>query len=205
MKLPPDPLLREARTLMRKLEPEPAHVLQVARLADQLFLELQPLHRLGARDRLLLAAAAWLHDTGWSVSPDGRAHHKHSARLIRCHPWKHLNKEEKEMVAQTARYHRRTLPTLKQSRHARLSSEARERVCALASLLRVADALDRSHRSRIRRITAAVGDAAVEIRARAREAAGEEEAAFLKKRDLFLRHYDLPVHLRLDFARQVRV
>ncbi len=51
-----------------------------------------------------------LHDIGWSQTSDGAGHHKHSARMIGEHPWKHLRAADVKIVAQIARYHRKALP-----------------------------------------------------------------------------------------------
>jgi len=198
MKLPPpDALLHEVRIFIKDLETHPGHVVQVAKLADRLFVLLKPLHGLGARDRRLLAAAALMHDIGWSVSPSGKAHHKHSARLIRQNPWVNLTAAEIDLVAQVARYHRRKLPTPKHKPFARLDRTSRRRVCALAALLRIADALDRSQSSLIRDIGATLLPESVRITALARKPARDEEYAFLKKRDLFVEHFESSIELHI--------
>src|SRR5436309_9308626 len=59
----------EALAFMRELERRPAHVEDVARLADQLFGQLFDLHGPGPRERLVLEAAALLHDLGQGHDP----------------------------------------------------------------------------------------------------------------------------------------
>jgi exopolyphosphatase/guanosine-5'-triphosphate,3'-diphosphate pyrophosphatase len=51
-----------------------------------------------------------------------------------------------------ARYHRRGVPTKKHAAFAGLAGDARRTVRVLAGLVRVADALDRSHRQVIRSV-----------------------------------------------------
>src|SRR4051812_21657341 len=95
---------------MNELETEPEHVLHVAKLALLLFDQLRELHGLAGQDRLILEAAACLHDIGWSITPGGEEHHKASARLIRERAWKSLDRPTVDLVALIARYHRRSLP-----------------------------------------------------------------------------------------------
>src|SRR6266850_338185 len=95
---------------MYELETEPQHVLHVAKLALRLFDQLQDLHRLTPADRVVLEAAGCLHDIGWSLSPDGKEHHKASARLIRERAWRSLAPGEVAVLALVARYHRQSLP-----------------------------------------------------------------------------------------------
>jgi exopolyphosphatase/pppGpp-phosphohydrolase len=80
----PSGLAMGVEALMSVYETEPVHVLHVRDLAVSLFDDLQFLHRMGPLDRAILDAASCLHDIGWTVTqPDGKGHHKESARLIR--------------------------------------------------------------------------------------------------------------------------
>ena len=97
------------------------------------------------RANLLLEAAACLHDIGWTVEQDGARHHKLSARLIREQSWEHFSPGEVRLRAAVARYHRKALPTPEHEEFAEFSPRDQARVEILASLLRVADALDRRH------------------------------------------------------------
>jgi exopolyphosphatase/guanosine-5'-triphosphate,3'-diphosphate pyrophosphatase len=143
----------EMLAFMREKEARPAHVQQVARLALQLFDQLAVLHGLGGRERLLLEAAAYLHDIGHWTSPPGSGHHHEAARMIREHPWKHFNGTEVEVIAQVARYHRRAIPDVSHEEFKTLNEWDRRVVQRLAALLRLADAFDRSHAQHIERVT----------------------------------------------------
>lgn len=119
------------------------HARQVTRLADQLFLATRPLHRLDEAARRPLARAALLHNTGMLI--EARRHHKHSYRLIKETPLPDFTEQERLEIACIARYHRRALPSMSHEEFATLDRVARQRVCALSALIRVADALDFSH------------------------------------------------------------
>lgn len=137
--------VREALALMKDWEKEPQHVLHVTDWAVRLFAELQPEHQLGKRDLDFLAVGALLHDTGWSTATEERPHHKESARRIREHPWQTLSQKEREFVALVARYHRKSPPSSRHKRYVNLESYRREALRWLAGILRIADAMDRSH------------------------------------------------------------
>jgi exopolyphosphatase/guanosine-5'-triphosphate,3'-diphosphate pyrophosphatase len=66
--------------------------------------------------------------------------------------------EEIGIIANIARYHRKSAPKLKHKPYAKLSPAARRIVCVGAALLRVADGLDRSHASVVRDIRIRVTD-----------------------------------------------
>jgi exopolyphosphatase/guanosine-5'-triphosphate,3'-diphosphate pyrophosphatase len=132
--------------LLGRFETEPTHTLHVAHLALALFADLQSWHALGTDERLVLEAAATLHDIGWSqTQPDGAGHHKASARLIREHLWPGVPRRWVELIAQVARYHRKSLPRAEHEPYVALDEADRRRVRRLAAILRIADGLDRRH------------------------------------------------------------
>lgn len=142
--------------LMAEYETEPVHVLHVRDLAVSLLDSLQSLHRLGSLDRAVLDAASCLHDIGWTVTqPDGKGHHKASARLIRENRWTGVPPAVVAMVSLVARYHRKSIPS--ESDHeafAERSADERRRIRWLAGLLRIADGLDRRHIQATQRVRA---------------------------------------------------
>lgn len=133
--------------LGRRYHFDEQHGALVARFADRLFDDLAPRHRMGPRDRILLHAAALLHDVGDFVRYEG--HHKHSYYVIVHSDLMGLTPEERAVVANVARYHRKTPPSLEHDNFRALSREARAQVKALSAILRIADALDREHRGKV--------------------------------------------------------
>jgi exopolyphosphatase/guanosine-5'-triphosphate,3'-diphosphate pyrophosphatase len=126
------------------------HARKVARLANDLFVGLQHSHRLPAPFGRLLEAAAYLHDTGHYVS-DTR-HHKHSYYLVANSDLPGFTLNERELIANLCRYHRKALPTPEHPNLQTLDTEERRAVGWLIPLLRLADSLDRSHGQRIRSV-----------------------------------------------------
>jgi exopolyphosphatase/guanosine-5'-triphosphate,3'-diphosphate pyrophosphatase len=141
-------LREETLALRGQYDEEPSHSDHVTVLALQLFDGWEPWHGLGGDERDLLECAALLHDIGWSQTPDGTGHHKHSARLIGEHAWRHLSAPDVAIVAQVARYHRKTLPQPHHERFHALPDKAQRQVMILGGILRVADALDVRHQAR---------------------------------------------------------
>jgi exopolyphosphatase/guanosine-5'-triphosphate,3'-diphosphate pyrophosphatase len=190
----PDRSLEEAcRRLGSRYEFDERHGRQVARLADQLFRELAPLHGLGVDARRLLAAAALLHDIGGYISFEN--HHKHSQYLISQSELPGVSPDEMQVVANVARYHRKRLPTPEHEPFARLDEADRETVRRLAAVLRLADALDRQHRGLVRSVRASVGEREVVL---AVEAAGDlavERWSLARKANLFTEVFGRQVRL----------
>src|SRR5436190_812179 len=129
--------------LARRYDYDAGHAHQVECLAGTLFMETQPLHQLEREDRKLLEYAAILHDIGYYVS--ARGHHRHALQMIMMEPLSEFSREDKTVIANLARYHRKALPTLEHTAYGILSDADKQRVNMLAPLLRLADALDRSH------------------------------------------------------------
>jgi exopolyphosphatase/guanosine-5'-triphosphate,3'-diphosphate pyrophosphatase len=177
-------LVEESLSLRARYDEEPSHSDHVARLALQIFDGLRSWHDLGDRPREWLHAAALLHDIGWSQTPDGKGHHKWSARLIREYNWRHLKRDEVLVVAQIARYHRKTPPEADHADFHALPVPAQRQVMILGGILRLADALDRTHTGRITRIEAAPTETAIRIRVKPEGRWDAERAMFETKRDM---------------------
>jgi len=177
-------LLQETRDLRARYDEEPSHSDHVAVLALQLFDGLRPWHGLGDRPRDLLHSAALLHDIGWSQTPDGKGHHKWSARLIEEHRWKALKREDVALVALTARYHRKTVPRPEHEPFHALPAPGQKLVMILGGILRLADALDRTHSGRIEKITVALTKEALTVRVEPKGKWDAERSMFETKRDM---------------------
>ncbi|WP_088241125.1 Ppx/GppA phosphatase family protein [Calothrix rhizosoleniae] len=115
----------------------------VAQLVLSLFDQTQYLlHSWGAEERELLWAAAILHNCGHYISHD--AHHKHSYYLIRNGELLGYTETEIEIIANLARYHRKSAPKKKHENYQNLLSR-RDKILVnqLSAILRLAVALNR--------------------------------------------------------------
>jgi exopolyphosphatase/guanosine-5'-triphosphate,3'-diphosphate pyrophosphatase len=139
----PDPRRRSVLQLAERCRHDDKHARHVARLAAALFDATHERHGFGAAERDLLEYAALLHDVGHHISYP--AHHKHSYYLIKNGDLHGFSPNELEVVACVARYHRRSRPRKSNAGYAALPRRMRRAVRVLAAILRLADALDRSH------------------------------------------------------------
>lgn len=146
---------RNVIALARRCHYPEAHSQHVAKLALQLFDQTKALHGLRDREREWLEYAALLHDIGYVINP--RQHHKHAYYLIKHSDLAGLAAEEIEMVAQIARYHRRALPDNSHAAFKQLNREERRAIVLLGGLLRMADALDRTHFLVVQRVSVKAG------------------------------------------------
>ena len=139
----PDVRRRSALELAERCNYYAEHAQQVVRLALALFDQSRAVHGLTDREREWLEYAALLHDIGGLISY--ARHHLHSYYLIKNGDLRGFQPDEIEVIALVARYHRRGTPKRSHEEYAELSSALRRTVRTLASILRVAESLDRSH------------------------------------------------------------
>ena len=126
------------------------HAERVRDLALSLFDQTHALHQLTALEREWLEHAALLHDLGLSVAY--ARHHHHSHYLIRHGDLKGFTQDEVEVIALVARYHRKAPPDSSHEAFRNLDPWKKPVVEKLSAVLRVADALDRTHRALVTRV-----------------------------------------------------
>ena len=139
----PDVRRRSTIELAERCNYYAVHAQQVARLALALFDQTRATHGLTDREREWLEYASLMHDLGVHISYP--RHHRHSYYLIKNGDLRGFEPEEIEVMALVARYHRRGTPKKTHEEYARLRPPLRRTVRLLASILRLAESLDRSH------------------------------------------------------------
>jgi exopolyphosphatase/guanosine-5'-triphosphate,3'-diphosphate pyrophosphatase len=80
-----------------------------------------------------------------------------------------LSQEHRSVAGCIARYHRRAVPSPKHESYGRLGAEEQRKVKKLSAILRIADALDRGHRSKVQKLEVVTSAREVLISAHGRE------------------------------------
>ena len=155
----PDVRKRNIMALAHRCHVSEAHALHVAGLALQLFDQTKPLHGFGQREREWLEYSAILHDIGYLIN--SRQHHKHAYYLIKNSDLSGFTAEEIDLVANIARYHRRSVPNRKHGEFTALPDGSRRVINVLSALLRIADGLDRSQFSVVQNVEVKLGKTVV--------------------------------------------
>jgi exopolyphosphatase/guanosine-5'-triphosphate,3'-diphosphate pyrophosphatase len=188
-------ILMGARSFSRRLEPDPRHAEHVRELSLQLFDQLQPLHHLPPETRVILDAGALLHDIGHSVSH--RGHHKHGEYLTMNGDIPGLEGRERALAGAVVRYHnRKTEPAEHHISYGALSASDRRMARRLASLVRIAEGLDHSHRQRITALRATFQRGAVGLLVRARGDASEDIRDAGRSAELFETEFHTKLYFR---------
>ena len=139
----PDVRRRSTIELAERCNYDAPHAQHIARLALALFDQTRSRHGMTDREREWLEFASLLHDVGTLIS--FVRHHRHSYYLIKNGDLRGFQPDEIEVIALVARYHRRGTPKSSHDEYAGLPAALRRAVRSLASILRVAESLDRSH------------------------------------------------------------
>jgi exopolyphosphatase / guanosine-5'-triphosphate,3'-diphosphate pyrophosphatase len=160
---------KSVKNLCDTCQVDGSHAEHVRLLAVQIFdaLKAKGLHTLGDQERELLEAAALLHDVGYHISSD--QHHKHSYYIIRNTPLLGFTNDEEELIANIARYHRKSHPKPKHENYQRVPPEKRLLVNLLAGILRIAEGLDRRRQRLISEVSTTVSANTLVLHLRCRQ------------------------------------
>ncbi len=188
--------LRSVLRLLARFRGDEPHARHVTALALGLFDELRHEHELDDEARRLLQYGGLLHDIGSVIGHD--EHTEHSYYIIRNGNLRGLSADEVEVVATVARYHGKARPRKRDRAFAALPADARRAVRWLASLLRIAEALDRSQYQLVLGVRVTRGGDAVTIRAAAREDARLEVWAARQRTRLLARLLGRRVRVELE-------
>lgn len=127
--------------LVKKYNLDINHSKYISKLCLKLFDDLQILHNLSKQDREMLKVAAYLHDCGFYISHD--KHHKHSYYLILNTEMPGFTIQESELIANIARYHRKSHPKNSHKNYINLNESDKKKVWILGGILRLVEGLDR--------------------------------------------------------------
>jgi exopolyphosphatase / guanosine-5'-triphosphate,3'-diphosphate pyrophosphatase len=159
------------------------HASQVARIAGSLWEQLAEPLGLRTEDRELIETAALVANVGYLISFEG--HHKHSYHLILNSELPGFERRELQLLASVARYHRGAPPKQKHKPYRELPAGDQRRVSALAAILRLALALDRTHQQHVEDVRARVTEAGVRIAVKSQGDADVDVWAARRKVELF--------------------
>lgn len=181
-------------TMARRFGVDVRHARKTAELAGTLFDGLKPLHALPEPSGKLLQAAAYLVDIGHYVSDMG--HHKHSQYLVANADLPAFTAEERGIIAQLCRFHRKSMPSARHVSFQNLPAVNQRLVLRLVPLLRLADALDRSHDQRVDALAVELQAEQVVIALRSDADTNLELWAGERAGEVFRQVYGLPLVLQ---------
>ena len=190
-----DDIQELARCLARKYHADMDHARAVEEKAVVLFEALKKTHGMKERERFLLRLAAKLHDIGKHMNLN--RHYEHSYDMIKASEILGLTETELDIVANVARYHSTHVPKDTDEQYRRLRSRDRVTVAKLVAVIRIADALDCSHRQKVNQIRVEMKGHDMIIRGDTTEDCLLEEWTFEVKSEFFQEVFGIRPRLKL--------
>jgi exopolyphosphatase / guanosine-5'-triphosphate,3'-diphosphate pyrophosphatase len=171
------------------------HSLHVAKLALEIFEALSERFGFTEKDRRLLEAASLLHDVGYFINYS--SHHKHSYHLIRHADLFGFTPRERELIANIARYHRKSLPKKKHDQYARLAAADRALVSRFGGIVRLCDGLDRRRNAVVQGLDCTLSSNALRLTLRGQDDMSVELFGARAKNDLFQAAFNLDLIIEM--------
>lgn len=188
------PMLAGARAFAKRFDADAKHAEHVRQLGSLLFDQLVPVHTLDAESRGLLETAAVLHDIGYSINADG--HHKHGEYLVRNGQLDGINGWQRDVVGALVRYHSKAEPEPHHKLYASLDPKRQRQVRVLASILRIAEALDAEHKQNVTAVDADINRRKVTFTVQMKGAPGRLLTEARKRAEFFEDEFDLKTIFR---------
>ncbi len=175
-------IISAAQNLSRHYESYSPHIEALTSLSTKIFDTMKKVHGMGKRERLLLETAVILHDCGKYVSLANSP--KCAYEIIMASEIMGLSHNERKMVAMTVLYNTLPLGNYEEVSEG-LDQESFLTVAKLSAILRVANALDQSHRQKFKDIRIALKERDLIITVDALEDISLEQALFEAKTAYF--------------------
>lgn len=165
-------ILGTARNISKRYKAGQAHIMKLREIAVAIFDATRKVHGMGDRERLLLEIAAMLHDCGKYISITASA--QCSYDIIMATEIIGLSHMERELVANVVKYN-----TIEPQNMENLT------MVKLVAILRAANALDRSHKQKLRDYKIELKDNQLVIAIRTNEDITLERGLFTEKAIFF--------------------
>lgn len=146
-------IISAAKSLSLRYMSYTPHIDALTAMSTLIFDTMKKVHGLGKRERLLLQVAAILHDCGKYVSFANGPTCSHE--IIMASEIIGLSHLEREIVAYSVLYNTRPLPAYEEIR-SELKHDSYLIVAKLSAILRVSNAMDRSHKQKFKNVRAAI-------------------------------------------------
>ncbi len=177
-------ILSNASHIAQRYHYNEKHTTYITSACLMLFDGLQSVHNMTKRDRFLLQVAALLHDIGKFIGAD--PHCVYSYNIIKASQLSGLSDGELATVANIARFHSAEEPASNNESIRKLDAPSQIKAVKMIALIRVADAMDTSHKQKIHRLRIQVPqDGVCKIQGQSKEETALEQWTFQTKSEFF--------------------
>ncbi len=188
-------IMINSKNIGKSFNYDETHAMRVMYFAIKIFDATKNIHKLTSHEKCYLIAASILHDVGLSIS--NREHHKHSLYIIKTQNFYYFTDKERKIIANIARYHRRSPPKSTHSEYQAFKHEDKMIICKLASILRLAESLDSNHLQLVSDIDIEIKRNTMIVKARVKQNIYAETYSFDAKKDLFEDFFGFNVKLEV--------
>lgn len=175
-------VISAAKNLAERYQGYSSHTQAVLTMALTIFDAMKKVHGMGKRERLLLRIAAMLHDCGRYISLVNQA--ECSYQIIMASEIIGMTHLEREITASTVKYNSQPLPPYEMMLD-KMDQESYMIVAKLAAILKIANAMDRSHKQKFKSIKAVLRDKELLLTVEATESIVLEKGLFSTYADSF--------------------
>ncbi len=155
-------ILVAARNIAKRYSSGKSHIQGTTDLALAIFDSMKKIHGMGARERLLLQIAVQLHDCGKYISLGDVA--ECSYRIIMATEIIGLSTEERKIIASAVRYNSSEFVNYEDNDSESVVDRERYLLIAkLTAILRLANAMDRSHYQKVQDLKAVLKDRELQL------------------------------------------
>lgn len=177
-------ILAAARNIAKRYKSTQAHIKNMEELTLQIFDKMKKIHGLGQRERLLLQIAVILHNCGKYISLTNVAECAYN--IIMATEIIGLSHAERQIIANVVKYN--TMEFCYYNELATFSSVSQEEylvIAKLTAILRIANALDRSHKQKFKDVNITLREDKLVIAVNSQEDLTLEKGTLADKTDFF--------------------
>jgi len=158
------------------------HLKALFKLSSEIFDAMKKYHGMGKRERILIQCIAILHDCGKYISLSEAS--SCSYTIIMSSEILGLSHKERELIATTVEFNRKPVEPF-ENLSDRFTQEEYLIILKLLAILKVANALDRSHKQKIKNVSMRIKDRELVISIEANSSLALEKGLFKKNADYF--------------------
>ncbi len=188
-------ILSYVRILANRYKYNRKHCEFVEKASLTIFDRLSEVHGLTNKERFLLQMTALLHDTGKYIGAD--PHDVYSYNIINAAQIIGLSDREQQMVATVARYHSMEFPEFNSPDMIKMDTRDQITAMKLIAIIRIAEALDTSHKQKIKLTQAGVKEDRFLIKAEVSEEVVLEQWTFQMKAEFFKEVFGMETSLKI--------
>ncbi len=186
-------IISAAWAIAKRYDSYQPHLKALFKLSSEIFDAMRKYHGLGKRQRVLMQCIAILHDCGKYISLSEAS--SCSYTIIMSSEILGLSHKEREIIATTVEFNRKPVEPY-ENLSDKFTQEEYVTILKLLAILKVANALDRSHKQKIKNVSMRVKDRELVISIEANSSLALEKGLFKKNADYFEEIFSIKPVLR---------